>query len=96
MSEIIIFDVDVHDPKRFADFTSGTAAVVKAYGGRFLARGGDFTVYEGDWQPRRVVILEFPSKEAFEAMYNGPEYQPLKAIRDECSTARLVGVQGAA
>ncbi len=95
MSVYVIFDVEVHDPARFADFTSGTAEVVQAHGGRFIARGGEFRVYEGDWEPRRVVILEFPSFEAFETMYNGPEYRALKAIRDECSSARLVSVQGA-
>jgi uncharacterized protein (DUF1330 family) len=40
------------------------------------------------------VLLEFPSKEAFEAFYYGPTYQGLKAIRDECSSARLVSVVG--
>jgi len=49
-------------------------------------------VYEGDWAPRRIVILEFPSVAAFDAFSAGP-YQALKAIRDECS-ARLVSVEG--
>ena len=51
-------------------------------------------MYEGDWQPRRIVILEFPSIAASEAFYYGPGYQGLKAIRDECSSARRVGVEG--
>jgi uncharacterized protein (DUF1330 family) len=51
-------------------------------------------VYEGDWQPRRIVILEFPDLAAFESFYNGPTYQRLKSIRDACSRARLVAVQG--
>jgi uncharacterized protein (DUF1330 family) len=40
------------------------------------------------------VILEFPSVQAFEDFYYGPVYQGLKAIRDECSSARLVTVAG--
>ena len=43
---------------------------------------------------RRIVVLEFPSVAAWEAFYNGPVYQGLKAVRDECSTARLVAVEG--
>ena len=55
---------------------------------------GEHRVYEGDWEPRRIVILEFPDIAAFEGFYNGPIYQSLKSIRDECSRARLVAVQG--
>ena len=61
-----------------------------------LARGGAHTVHEGDWQPRRIVVLEFPSIAAWEAFYTGPVYQGLKAVRDECSSARLVAVEGIA
>lgn len=53
-------------------------------------------MYEGDWSPRRIVLLEFPSVAAWESFYNGPTYQGLKAIRDECSSARLVSVEGLA
>ena len=56
-------------------------------GARYLARGGAHKVYEGDWAPRRIVLLEFPSVAAWEAFYNGPVYQGLKEIRDGCSSA---------
>jgi uncharacterized protein (DUF1330 family) len=47
-----------------------------------------------DWQPRRIVLLEFPSVEVWETLYNGTTCQGLKAIRDACSLACLVGVEG--
>jgi uncharacterized protein (DUF1330 family) len=65
-----------------------------AAGAKYLARGGEHRIYEGDWIPRRIVILEFPSIEAWEGFYNGPVYQGLKIVRDEFSSARLVAVQG--
>ena len=73
---------------------SDAYAALDAAGARYLARGGAHKVYEGDWEPRRIVILEFPSVATWEAFYNGPTYQGLKAIRDECSSARLVSVEG--
>jgi uncharacterized protein (DUF1330 family) len=51
-------------------------------------------VHEGDWSPRRIVIIEFPSVAAWEAFYHGAVYRGLKGIRDECSSARLVSVEG--
>lgn len=67
---------------------------LEAAGGRYLARGGALKVYEGDWVPRRIVLLEFPSLAAWESFYCGETYQGLKAIRDACSSARLVSVEG--
>jgi len=89
-----IFDVEIRDAARYGEFMAGVKPALEAAGGKYLARGGPFKVYEGDWQPRRVVILEFPSVEAFEDFYYGPIYKGLKAIRDECSSARLVTVAG--
>ena len=63
-------------------------------GARYLARGGKHQVYEGDWSPRRIVLLDFPSLEAFETFYHGETYRSLKSIRDACSSARLVSVEG--
>lgn len=58
--------------------------------------GGEFTVYEGDWTPSRLVFLEFPSQEAWESFYYGSEYAEIKPDRDEVSTGRMVGVEGLA
>jgi uncharacterized protein (DUF1330 family) len=94
VSAYVIFDVEIHDPIRYQDFMAQVEPMLLAAGGRYLARGGPHTVYEGDWGPRRLVLLEFPSVSAFEAFYNSPAYERLKAIRDECSSARVVAVEG--
>jgi len=94
MAAFVIFDVDIRDPARYQDFMRQVKPALDDAGASYLARGGAHKVYEGDWTPRRVVILQFPSVAAWEAFYNGPVYQGLKAIRDECSSARLVCVEG--
>ena len=94
MPAFVIFDVEIRDPARYQDFMARVKPALEQAGARYLARGGEHRVYEGDWEPRRIVLLEFPSFEAWEAFYNGDVYQGLKSIRDECSSARLVGVSG--
>jgi uncharacterized protein (DUF1330 family) len=94
MSTYVIFDVDIHDPTRYQDFMRQVKPALEQAGARYLARGGTPKVYEGDWTPRRIVLLEFPSVAAWESFYYGPVYQGLKSIRDECSSARLVSVEG--
>ncbi len=94
MPAYVIFDVDIRDMDRYQDFMKQVKPALEAAGARYLARGGEYKVYEGDWTPRRIVLLEFPDLAAWETFYHGPVYQGLKSIRDECSSARLVGVAG--
>jgi uncharacterized protein (DUF1330 family) len=94
MAAYVIFDVDIRDANRYQEFMTKVKHALAEAGARYLARGGKQKVYEGDWTPRRIVLLEFPSVAAWEAFYLGPVYQGLKSIRDECSSARLVSVEG--
>jgi uncharacterized protein (DUF1330 family) len=94
MTAYVIFDVEITDLQRYQEFMSLVKPALEAAGARYLARGGPHTLHEGDWTPRRIVLLEFPSVVAWDAFYNGATYQGLKAIRDACSSARLVSVEG--
>lgn len=93
MATYIIFDVLIHDLQRYKDFMDQVKPALVEAGGEYLARGTEHKVYEGDWNPRRIVLLKFPSTESWERFYFGEVYQGLKAIRDECSSARLVSVE---
>lgn len=94
MPAYVILDAEIRDAERYQDFMSQVKPALEQSGGRYLARGGAHKVYEGDWSRRRIVVPEFPLVAAFEAFYHGPIYQGLKPIRDACSSARLVSVEG--
>ena len=49
---------------------------------------------EGDCQPNRLILVEFPSLEVMEAFYHDDTYQSLEKQRRACSRARIVGVEG--
>jgi uncharacterized protein (DUF1330 family) len=94
MTAYAIFDVEIYDMERYQEFMRRVKPALEEAGARYLARGGAHRVHEGDWIPRRIVILEFPSLAAFDSFYNGSTYRELRAIRDACSSARLVSVEG--
>ena len=56
-------------------------AVVKAFGGEYLVRGGQMAVLEGDWQPPRLTVLRYPSFEQAKQMYDSPGYVAARALR---------------
>ncbi len=94
MAAYVIADIDVQDPVRYADYRALVPASIEAYGGRFLARGGKVESLEGPWQPKRTVILEFPSVERAKAWWDSEEYAPAKALRRSASQGSLILLEG--
>jgi uncharacterized protein (DUF1330 family) len=94
MTAYVIVDVEVTDPERYERYKAATPAAIAAGGGRFLVRGGELTVLEGDWQPSRLVVLEFEDLAAAERWYESDAYQAAKKLREGGATMRMVAVQG--
>ena len=95
MSAYLIADVEVHDQNVYADYRRQVLPLVQKHGGRFIVRGGAHEVLEGAWQPKRVVIIEFPDMPTLKAWYNSPEYAKLIALRQGVSRGSLIAVEGA-
>ncbi len=96
MAAYVINDMEVLDAVLLEDYKKLSVPTVAQYGGRFLARGGKVEQLEGDWQPRRLVILEFPSMAQAQAWIDSPEYAGAKLIRQRASRSNLIVVEGAA
>lgn len=94
MSAYVVVNVTVNDPKRYEDYKALAPASIAQYGGKYLARGGKAEVLEGSWKPNRLVLLEFPSLEKAKQWWASSEYAKAKSIRQSCSTAELVVVEG--
>ena len=96
MAAYVIAEVNVTDPQLYQEYAKGVPATIAAYGGKYLVRGGATDIKEGDWMPKRVVVLEFPSMERARSWYDSPEYKPLLALRLRAASAKLILVEGAA
>jgi uncharacterized protein (DUF1330 family) len=78
-------EIEITDPEAYRHYMPLAAAAVAAYGGRYLVRGGDMRVVEGNRPVRRAVILEFESPERAEEFYRSPQYQKALALRLQSS-----------
>ena len=93
-SGYVIAQVEVTNPTQYEEYKKWSSAAMQAHGAEVCVRGGQTEVLEGDWTPRRLVLIEFPSAEALRAWYESPEYAPLIALRQRTANARLVMVDG--
>jgi uncharacterized protein (DUF1330 family) len=94
MAAYIIVEVDVHDPEQYEDYKKLTPGSLQPFDGKFIVRGGAAENLEGDWQPKRIVVLEFPSVERAKAWWASEGYAPAKALRQRTSTTRMIVVEG--
>jgi len=94
MSAYMIALVKVTDPEQFKHYAAAAGEVTARYGGKYLARGGDKVVLEGELDQDRLVVIEFPDRAAAEAWYNSPEYQAAKELRANAAIGTFVAVDG--
>jgi uncharacterized protein (DUF1330 family) len=94
MAVYAVVNIRVSDPDCYAEYREKAPATIAHYGGKYLARGGAVEVLEGEWDPKRLVLLEFESRERFYEWYNSPEYAPLKQMRSEATVTEYVIVEG--
>jgi uncharacterized protein (DUF1330 family) len=94
MSAYVIVEVDITDPEQYARYREAVPASLAAHGGRFLARGGQTATLEGEWHPRRIVVVEFDDLEAAERWYGSPQYLEAREIRAGAATVRMIAVAG--
>ena len=94
MPAYFIVDLDIIEPAGFEEYRQLVPATIQQYGGRYIVRGGTSETLEGDWQPKRVVVLEFPSLAQARLWYNSEEYRGPKALRFKTATSRMILVEG--
>jgi uncharacterized protein (DUF1330 family) len=94
MTAYVIAETDITDSERFERYKAASPSSVAAGGGRFVVRGGELVILEGDWQPSRLVVVEFENLEAAKQWYESELYQEAKKLRAGAAHFRMVAVQG--
>jgi uncharacterized protein (DUF1330 family) len=95
MAAYLIVDIHVKNPDGYDEYRRQVPATLAKYGGRFVVRGGASETLEGEWMPKRVVVVEFPTMDALKRWYHSPEYKPLIALRQQNSSGDVIAVEGA-
>lgn len=96
MTAYVIVDMTVTDAVKIQDYRKLAEQSVADYGGRFIVRGGHMEVLDGDWSPKRVVVLEFPGMAEARRWRASPEYAKAVEIRNQAATTRMILVEGLA
>jgi len=89
MAAYIFAEMDVHDPKGYAEYPPRVMPLIQKHGGRVTHRIGRFEDWEGDVKAKRMVIIQFPDLDSAKAFWSDPEYPAVKEIRLRSATSRI-------
>ncbi|MFN2541443.1 MAG: DUF1330 domain-containing protein [Chthoniobacterales bacterium] len=68
--------------------------MVKAHGGKYIAASDTVETLEGDWQPKRIVLIKFESPERAKAWLNSDPYRAIAPIRHRTCRTNMIVVEG--
>jgi uncharacterized protein (DUF1330 family) len=94
MSVYVIAEISIHDPVQYEEYKRLSLPSLKPFNGKFIVRGGKTVTLEGDWDPERIVVAEFPDTAHALEWWNSDIYAPAKAIRQRTATTKMIMVEG--
>ena len=94
MSAFIVAEVEVTDPGKFEEYRKLVPPTIEAFGGRYVVRGGAMECREGDWRPKRLVIIEFDDVDRAREWHDSDLYAPARALREASANTRMILVEG--
>jgi uncharacterized protein (DUF1330 family) len=96
MPAYVIVEIDIVDPAGYEEYKKLAGATVEKYGGKYVVRGGRTEVLEGDWKPKRIVVLQFDSPQHAKDWLNCEEYREPRKMRHRTARTNMILVDGLA
>jgi uncharacterized protein (DUF1330 family) len=91
---LIVNIAEVTDAAAYARYREQVSEGLRRAGGRYLVRGGESSVLEGEWRPNRLVVVEFPTADTARAWWSSADYAALKELRQASTRSQMVLVEG--
>ncbi len=89
---LIVDELGISDEGKLKEYLASAGALLKASGGKLLASAVPH-VLEGDWKPKKVVLIEFPDQETLDRFWTSNEYRELAKIRQAVSDNNIITVE---
>jgi uncharacterized protein (DUF1330 family) len=94
MSAYLILDIEVTNQEFYARYVARATSIIENAGGRYLVRGGRATCLSGEWNPQRLVVIEFTTVEQAVRCLSSPEYLEIAPLREQAAVSRAIIVEG--
>ena len=94
MPAFVIIELSIFNKEEIVEYQKLAPIAITHFEGKFLVRGGQITSLEGDWNPERIVVIEFPTVERAKEWWNSEIYSKAKSIRQKVAKTKMIIVEG--
>ena len=94
MSVYLIVEIEIKDPEMYSRYVEKAPEVIERFGGRYLSQGGQITPLSGNWNPERMILIEFDTLERLQQCFNSKEYLEIAPFRTQSTLSRSIIVEG--
>ena len=78
----------------YDEYVEKVFSVVTNYGGKHLVRGGQITAITNNWEPEKIVIIEFQNKKQMKQCFQSSEYLEIAPLREASTISKAIIVEG--
>ena len=90
----MIIDITIKESKTYDGYIEKVKPILESHGGRYLVRGGKIMLSVGDWNPERIVIIEFDNMKLLQNCFKSNEYKEIASLRESSTLSRTIIVEG--
>ena len=94
MAAYVFVEIDIYDQELYEEYKKMTPVTIEDFDGKFLVRGGQAEHLEGDWNPERIVVLEFPSVERAREWWESEAYTRARLVRQRAAETKMIILEG--
>ncbi len=96
MSVYLVIESRVRDAASYNQYIQLVAPMVTQFGGRYLVRGGKVVPLGPEWNPERMIIIEFPGEENIRHWLASPAYRKIAPLREQGADTRAIILESTA
>ncbi|MEO8232013.1 MAG: DUF1330 domain-containing protein [Ignavibacteriota bacterium] len=99
----VVLDITVNDTIMYEQYRIEVEPIIKKYGGKYLVRSGGMAFDkdpdkkvipgEGNWNPNRLIIVQWNSMEELQKFINSEEYLKIAELRKNSASTKSVIVK---
>ena len=94
MPAYVILDLKVFDNEKLLKYIKVAPEIIKKHEGKIIVRGGEFQTVEGNWNPEKIVMIEFPNYKTANDWWNSDEYQKATGLRKKGAHTNVLIIDG--
>lgn len=94
MSVYLIIEIVVKNREMYSQYVEKVPEIVEKYGGRYSIGGGTVTPVAGNWNPERLILIEFENIDQIQKCFHSPEYLQIAPLREQSTKSRSIIVEG--